>query len=105
MQPSSKSPAVDDVKEDQEDGQMICPTRSENKSLNKINQQNPQFRLERLLSVLHSEMSKVKSFKNLYQIQCEVDPVKVSEVIPIIECTRIGTKYDTNLVNYHIEVK
>ena len=38
---------------------------------------------EKPLSILSSEVSRIKFIKDLYKIQCEIDPIKTNHVIPI----------------------
>ena len=59
---------------------------------------------EKPLSILSSEVSRIKFIKDLYKIQCEIDPIKTNHVIPIIESTKTGQNYCRDLVQYHVKV-
>ena len=59
---------------------------------------------EEPLSILSSEVSRIKFIKDLYKIQCEIDPIKTNHVIPIIESTKTGQNYCRDLVQYHVKV-
>ena len=56
------------------------------------------------LNILSSEIEKVKHIKQLYHIQCELDPIKATEFIPILEATRRGQSYDKRLVVFSEKV-
>ena len=57
-----------------------------------------------LLSSLSSEIERVKQIKKLYHIQCELDPIKANEFIPLLEATRKGQSYDKRLVVFSEKV-
>ena len=56
------------------------------------------------LCSLSGEIEKVRHIKQLYHIQCELDPIKASEFIPILEATRRGQSYDRRLVIFSEKV-
>ena len=56
------------------------------------------------LSSLSSEIERVKQIKKLYHIQCELDPIKANEFIPLLEATRKGQSYDKRLVVFSEKV-
>ena len=56
------------------------------------------------LSSLASEVEKVKYIKQLYSIQCELDPVHVNTFIPLLEATRKGQSYDKRIVIFSEKV-
>ena len=57
-----------------------------------------------LLSSLSSEVERVIQIKKLYHIQCELDPIKANEFIPLLEATRKGQSYDKRLVVFSEKV-
>ena len=56
------------------------------------------------LSSLASEVERVKYIKQLYSIQCELDPVHVNTFIPLLEATRKGQSYDKRIVIFSEKV-
>ena len=57
------------------------------------------------LSILSSEVNLVKFIKNLYYVQCEVDPVGILNIIPILESAKNNQLYNKNLVDFHVKVR
>ena len=62
-------------------------------------------RQETSLSILSSEVNLVKFIKNLYYVQCEVDPVGILNIIPILESAKNNQLYNKNLVDFHVKVR
>ena len=56
------------------------------------------------LNVLSGEVAKVRFLKQLFSIQCELEPIAACKVIPIMEATRLGRAYDTGLAIFNERV-
>ena len=60
---------------------------------------------EASLNILSSEVNLVKFIKNLYNVQCEVDPIGILNIIPILESSKNNMLYNKNLVDFHVKVR
>ena len=56
------------------------------------------------LNVLSGEVAKVRFLKQLFSIQCELEPIAACKVIPIMEATRLGRAYDSGLAIFNERV-
>ena len=56
------------------------------------------------LTDLSGEVAKVRFLKQLFSIQCELEPIAACKVIPIMEATRLGRAYDTGLAIFNERV-
>ena len=65
---------------------------------------NVQIRLYSGLNVLSGEVAKVRFLKQLFSIQCELEPIAACKVIPIMEATRLGRAYDSGLAIFNERV-
>ena len=81
--------------------------QSEHSPRSDLNPEEESFKVvpvENSLSTLSSEMERIKYIKDLYKIQCEVDPISANHVIQILESTRSGETYCKDLVHFHVKV-
>ena len=65
---------------------------------------NVKIHLNNGLNVLSGEVAKVRFLKQLFSIQCELEPIAACNVIPIMEATRLGRAYDSGLAIFNERV-